>query len=213
MSSQADRCRGAINNMGGKKEPKKLTQAQQQQLDAKNREKVIEDVWKACKNDKPAMVTKALTLGYTVDYMDEDVRIGSHLMQHELCPGPTATAPYFRPRNLARYFGSSCAASSLLHPLSQHGHTAFHRAAAFSALGVIRVLFNAGASLETQNKVCTSHLNATTCHAAKPLHPVPPPQKKETPLDVARDLGDEDTIKLMEALAAGPPPLDLTRIE
>jgi len=118
--------------MGGKKEPKKLTKAQQEQLDAKNREKAIEDVWKACKNDKGAIVTKALTLGYTLDYADPD-----------------------------------------------HGHTALHRAAAFSAMGVIRVLHKAGASLDTKNK------------------------SKETPLDTAKAHADESTVKLLEALLSG----------
>ena len=60
--------------MGGKKEPKKLTKAEQEKLDAKNREKAIEDVWKACKQDKATAVQKALTLGFPLDYCDPDVR-------------------------------------------------------------------------------------------------------------------------------------------
>jgi hypothetical protein len=46
-------------------------------------------------------------------------------------------------------------------------------------VAVIRTLHKAGASLEVQNK------------------------KKDTPLEVAREFGDESTIRLMEALASG----------
>ena len=73
--------------MGGKKEPKKLTKAQQEQLDAKNREKAIEDVWKACKNDKGAIGTKALRLGYPLDYADPDVRAAVPGARAQTCQG------------------------------------------------------------------------------------------------------------------------------
>ena len=61
----------------------------------------------------------------------------------------------------------------------QHEHTALHRAAAFGALGVIRVLHSHGGSLEKKNK------------------------SKETPLDTAKSLSNEMAVKLLEALALG----------
>uniref|UniRef100_A0A6T7YVH9 Uncharacterized protein n=1 Tax=Prymnesium polylepis TaxID=72548 RepID=A0A6T7YVH9_9EUKA len=119
--------------MGGKaKGPKPLTAKEQEKKDAETRMKAIDNMWKACKNDKSGDAEKAIKNGFPLDYADEE-----------------------------------------------WGHTAMHRAAAFGALGVLRVLFKAGAPINVQNKA------------------------KETPLDTAKVLNNEPAGKLLEAFVEG----------
>lgn len=61
----------------------------------------------------------------------------------------------------------------------QWGHTALHRAAAFNALSVLRVLYSAGAALDVQNKA------------------------KETAFDTAKSLNNDLAAQLLEAFAEG----------
>ena len=151
--------------MGGKpKGPKVLTAKEQEKKDAENMKKAIEAMWKACKNDKGGDAEKALKNGFPVDYADEDVR------------------SIWRPRYICSVLLTRWCARS------QYGHTALHRAAAFGALSVLRVLHKAGAPLETQNKA------------------------KETALDTAKGLKNELAFKLLEAFAEGASPRSTSQL-
>ena len=60
--------------MGGKaKGPKPLTAKEQEKKDAEARKKAIDNMWKACKNDKQGDAEKAIKNGFPVDYADEEV--------------------------------------------------------------------------------------------------------------------------------------------
>ena len=68
---------------------------------------------------------------------------------------------------------------------SQQGQTCAHVAAAFGALDVLRYLYKNGALFDVQNS------------------------KKQTPLDAARFIGEEDSVLLIEALMDGALPASL----
>ena len=68
---------------------------------------------------------------------------------------------------------------SVQHVEESTGHTALHRAAAFGAVEVIKMLHSRGASLAAKNK------------------------REQTPLEVAVTIGEDKAAKLLRALAEG----------
>ena len=138
--------------------PKQLTKAEEAKAAAAAEKKAIDALWKAAKNDAGKAAEAAIEkLPSCVGYADEQVS----LEQGNAAIAGVLTVP-------------DCTLCCC-----QYGHTALHRAAAFGALSVMRVLYKHGASLEVKNRA------------------------RETPLDTAKSLGNNDATKLLEAFAQG----------